>query len=86
VLTLPRHPYTEGLLASLPRGGPRGERLEPITGSPPSLARVPVGCAFHPRCPRARDRCAVEIPPLFEIAADRASACFYAEEVGRAPG
>ena len=60
----PRHPYTMGLLRSIPRiADPPGKRLSPIAGLPPSLARVPSGCAFHPRCPHAIDICSREAPP-----------------------
>jgi oligopeptide transport system ATP-binding protein len=89
VLTGPRHPYTEGLLASVPRGAgrARGERLEPIRGAPPSLSRIPPGCSFHPRCPYAVERCLVERPPLMAVAgASQKSACWRAEEVFRAAG
>src|SRR5581483_2844760 len=56
VLAAPAHPDTEGLLASVPRGqSGREERLRPIAGAPPSLARIPPGCPFHPRCPYVID-------------------------------
>ncbi len=78
----PGHPYTRGLLACLPRlDRPRFE-LVPITGAPPSAARIPSGCAFHPRCPHATDRCAVEEPPLADHGPTRA-ACHYADDVRR---
>jgi oligopeptide transport system ATP-binding protein len=90
VLVTPRHPYTQGLLASRPRGqGRLGQRLEPIAGAPPSLSRIPPGCPFHPRCPYAVERCRVELPPLVEVAGSRsgrASACWRTEEVFRAAG
>jgi oligopeptide transport system ATP-binding protein len=60
----PAHPYAEGLLASVPRIDVRGRTLTPIKGAPPNLAAIPPGCPFHPRCPRARDRCSTEIPEL----------------------
>ena len=63
----PLHPYTQGLLHSLPRVPASGQphaALTPITGVVPSLAALPRGCTFHPRCPRAFDRCRVEEPPL----------------------
>ena len=61
----PRHPYTRGLLASVPRlDGPAGERLIPIEGAPPDLAALPPGCAFAPRCRLADDRCRAERPVL----------------------
>ena len=81
----PAHPYTRGLLASIPRTGAR--RLVPIGGQPPDLARIPSGCAFHPRCAIARERCRVEAPPLQSFAdGRRASACHYFEEVLRGAG
>ena len=57
------HPYTEGLLESLPAyGGGARERLRPIPGQPPSLITLPPGCPFHPRCPYVMDRCRTEVP------------------------
>jgi oligopeptide/dipeptide ABC transporter ATP-binding protein len=60
----PEHPYTRRLLACLPRLDRRGDALVPIGGSPPSLADLPSGCAFRPRCPDAFDRCVVDDPAL----------------------
>jgi peptide/nickel transport system ATP-binding protein len=81
----PRHPYTLGLLASLPRLDDVGdEPLLPIAGSPPSLIRKPTGCAFHPRCRFARvpGMCDSEVPALRLVAGDaHMSACHYAEEL-----
>ena len=77
----PAHPYTVGLMNSVPRVDQRGQRLEPITGSPPNLARIPAGCPFHPRCPRAEDICTQERPPLRVVADSRRSACHFAEDV-----
>jgi oligopeptide/dipeptide ABC transporter ATP-binding protein len=79
----PRHPYTLGLLASLPRLDDRGqERLVPITGSPPSMVHPPPGCAFHPRCPFARAMCREETPCLRPIQGTaQCSACHFAEEL-----
>ena len=74
----PRHPYTRGLLAATPRIEGEVARLRAIEGSPPSMARRPSGCAFHPRCPLADARCAAEEPLLREV--DGAfAACHYAE-------
>jgi oligopeptide transport system ATP-binding protein len=81
LFTRPAHPYTVGLMNSIPRLDQRGQRLDPITGSPPSLTAIPPGCAFHPRCPRAQAVCSVEPPALREVAAGRRSACHFAEEV-----
>jgi peptide/nickel transport system ATP-binding protein len=71
------HPYTWGLLSSIPRLAETEahERLNPIRGLPPSLIFVPPGCAFHPRCPYAFDRCRVEVPPLLPSNGHHASAC-----------
>jgi oligopeptide transport system ATP-binding protein len=77
----PAHPYTEGLLRSIPRVDQKGRELTPIAGSPPNLAHIPPGCPFHPRCPYARERCRVEEPPLRAVGAGRVAACHYAEEV-----
>jgi oligopeptide transport system ATP-binding protein len=77
----PAHPYTEGLIASIPRLEQKGHRLTPIGGAPPNLTRVPPGCSFHPRCPRARGNCRVDEPPLYDVGPGRASACHYYEEV-----
>ena len=79
VLVAPSHPYTHGLLASMPGRRP-GERLAAISGAPPSLSRIPSGCPFHPRCPWVVDRCRGEEPPLTGPGV-RASACWRAEEV-----
>ncbi|HEY7072993.1 MAG TPA: ABC transporter ATP-binding protein [Acidimicrobiales bacterium] len=77
----PRHPYTLGLLASLPRVDEAGvERLVPIIGHPPSLINKPPGCVFHPRCPFAQDMCRSEVPELRVVEGDaHMSACHYAE-------
>jgi oligopeptide transport system ATP-binding protein len=77
----PAMPYTEGLMASIARVDQKGQKLNPITGAPPDLARLPAGCPFHPRCYRATDRCPAELPPLREVVPGRSSACHYAEEV-----
>ena len=61
------HPYTEGLLRSLPAYGGERERLHPISGQPPSLINLPPGCKFNPRCPYVMDRCLVEEPDLSPV-------------------
>jgi oligopeptide/dipeptide ABC transporter ATP-binding protein len=81
VFRRPAHPYTEGLLASVPRVARRTERLEPITGAPPNLARIPAGCPFHPRCGHRRPVCREDEPPLYRVDAGRHSACHFYEEV-----
>jgi oligopeptide/dipeptide ABC transporter ATP-binding protein len=79
----PRHPYTLGLLRSVPRlDEPRRARLDPIEGQPPDLSRLPEGCAFAPRCAFRVDRCLTEVPPLRPIgAAGHVSACWEAERL-----
>jgi oligopeptide/dipeptide ABC transporter ATP-binding protein len=80
-----RHPYTLGLLASLPRldQSSRGLPLYRIAGQPPSLMAVPSGCAFHPRCPFARlpDPCSTDGPALRVVRGDHRSACHFADEL-----
>jgi oligopeptide transport system ATP-binding protein len=74
----PRHPYTRGLMASVPRLDGDTERpLIPIEGQPPDLATLPPGCAFAPRCKDATDLCRAERPPLFESEPNHFSACFF---------
>jgi oligopeptide/dipeptide ABC transporter ATP-binding protein len=79
----PRHPYTEGLMQSIPRHDIRRERLEPIAGAPPDLLNIPSGCPFHPRCPHSQDRCQTDVPLLRDLPGSdtRASACHFTEEI-----
>ncbi|GAA1563009.1 ABC transporter ATP-binding protein [Kribbella sancticallisti] len=78
------HPYTQGLLASLPAQS--GKRLTPIAGSPPSLISLPAGCPFAARCPHVFDRCRVETPPLADVQGDprHQSACWLDHDVSEA--
>ncbi|ANH95567.1 methionine ABC transporter ATP-binding protein [Streptomyces sp. SAT1] len=76
----PAHPYTRGLLESIPRLDQKGRELYAIKGLPPNLTRIPAGCAFHPRCPMARDVCRTDVPPLYEVDARRGSACHFWRE------
>jgi oligopeptide transport system ATP-binding protein len=74
----PQHPYTIGLLASVPRlDSERKKSLRVIKGLPPNLSRLPGGCSFHPRCEYAFDRCRVEMPKLEEVSPGHLRACFY---------
>lgn len=76
VLSSPVHPYTAGLLRSVPRlGAPRGEMLHDIPGTVPSPGAFPPGCAFAPRCPRARPECSQGIPPLRALPGGRFARC-----------
>jgi len=75
----PRHPYTRLLISSIPSFARRGE-FKGIPGSTLSLLHPPSGCLFHPRCPRAMDRCAHRVPPLKEVGADHHAACLLHAE------
>ena len=78
----PGHPYTLGLMASVPRLDlPKKARLDSIEGQPPDLANLPQGCSFSPRCSFAIDRCAMEQPPLSPVAEDHFSACWVASQL-----
>ena len=85
----PRHPYTRGLMASMPAvislGARSDVRLTEIPGMVPSLTNLPAGCAFAPRCPLAIDRCRAEYPPLEEFGGDHLAACWRAAELVGAP-
>ncbi|MBT3360918.1 MAG: ABC transporter ATP-binding protein, partial [Rhodospirillales bacterium] len=82
VFARPAHPYTLGLLTSIAHVGETDRRLVPIPGQPPDLAHIPSGCAFHPRCPFATERCTSEIPDLREAGGPgRARACHVLETV-----
>jgi oligopeptide transport system ATP-binding protein len=74
----PLHPYTEALLAAIPVADPEVEARRPraiVTGEVPSALRSPSGCRFHPRCPRAMDKCKTIDPPLLDLGGGRAAAC-----------
>ncbi len=80
----PRHPYTLGLLRSVPRlDEPRKSKLSPIEGQPPDLMRLPAGCAFSPRCRYAVERCARDIPPLGAVGVGHDAACWVADQLGQ---
>jgi peptide/nickel transport system ATP-binding protein len=76
------HPYTEGLLRSLPAYSSDRIRLQPIAGQPPSLIDLPGGCPFHPRCPYVMERCSSEVPPLEPVEPNsrHLSACWLPRE------
>ena len=83
----PAHPYTKGLLESIPRLDQKGQDLYAIKGLPPNLTRIPSGCAFNPRCPQAQDICRTDVPPLHPVTerdgaelAGRGSACHFWKE------
>ncbi|WP_432039703.1 ABC transporter ATP-binding protein [Streptomyces cucumeris] len=83
----PAHPYTRGLLDSIPRLDRKGQELYAIKGLPPNLLKIPSGCAFNPRCPKAEDICSTEIPVLHQVTEQdgtelpgRGSACHFWKE------
>ncbi len=75
------HPYTRGLLASVPSFAGGAETLTAIPGTPPDPGHLPHGCAFHPRCPLADDRCRDEVPALRALGEGHRAACHYADDV-----
>ncbi|MCT2584872.1 ABC transporter ATP-binding protein [Actinophytocola sp. S1-96] len=85
VLNRPLHPYTDALVRSVPSVRVRSAIADPLPGSPANPFDRPAGCPFHPRCPRAEDRCRTEVPELREIAPGRVSACHFAELAQRTP-
>ncbi|MFI6145060.1 ABC transporter ATP-binding protein [Streptomyces sp. NPDC051109] len=80
IYAAPAHPYTRGLLDSIPRLDQKGQELYAIKGLPPNLLAIPPGCAFNPRCPMAQAVCRTDVPPLAQVGPDRASACFFWKE------
>ena len=78
----PAHPYTKGLLESIPRLDQKGQQLAAIGGLPPNLTMIPPGCPFNPRCKYAQDVCRVDPPPpLREVTHHRLAACHFSEQV-----
>ena len=77
----PAHPYTKGLLDSIPRLDLKGQELSAIGGLPPNLMHIPPGCAFNPRCTMAQDICRRDRPELVEVGPHRKAACHFSEEV-----
>src|SRR5579863_585956 len=79
IFSTPAHPYTVGLLHSIPRlDDPRGSKLTPIAGQPPDLLNPPVGCPYAPRCPKVQSRCRQERPELTLVGrGEQVAACFY---------
>ena len=78
VIHHPRHPYTAGLMGSIPSVTDERERLEQIDGSMPRLNAIPPGCAFNPRCPKVQPRCTLERPDLFEAGSSQAACWLHA--------
>src|SRR5471032_1393327 len=79
IVRTPVHPYARGLLASTVHGAKRGQRLETIPGTPPSLDKAPSSCSFAPRCGFAEPRCRERLPPNLRIGPDRTTRCVLAE-------
>ncbi|HIW64241.1 MAG TPA: ABC transporter ATP-binding protein [Candidatus Stackebrandtia excrementipullorum] len=77
----PAHPYTIGLLDSIPRLDDKGKRLRTIRGLPPNLTRIPSGCPFHPRCRYVQDICRTEVPPAMELGRNRVSECHFSDRI-----
>src|SRR5580700_3903865 len=77
IIAEPRHPYTVGLMQSIPRIGGRRERLRQIDGMMPRLNAIPAGCPYHPRCPEAFDRCLRERPDLLAAPGSEAACWLY---------
>jgi peptide/nickel transport system ATP-binding protein len=80
VFSDPQHPYTWGLLESIPHVDQKGTRLIPIEGSPPSLINRPMGCSFHPRCPHRFEPCNKEVPELSDRGGGHPDACHLSPE------
>jgi len=80
IYAAPAHPYTKGLLDSIPRVDQKGQELYAIKGLPPNLLHIPPGCAFNPRCPMAQAVCRTDVPPLYQVSSTRASACHFWKE------
>jgi peptide/nickel transport system ATP-binding protein len=79
VIHRPQHPYTVGLMGSIPSIATDTERLAQIDGAMPRLNAIPPGCAFNPRCPRVFDRCRVERPDLIPVETTRAACWLHAK-------
>ncbi|MFI9060689.1 ABC transporter ATP-binding protein [Streptomyces sp. NPDC053429] len=83
IYAAPAHPYTRGLLDSIPRLDQKGQELYAIKGLPPNLLHIPPGCAFNPRCPMAQSVCRTDVPPLYEVTESpvpRTTACHFWKE------
>jgi oligopeptide transport system ATP-binding protein len=77
----PAHPYTAGLIASVPKIRRQQRRLVPIPGVPARPQNLPSGCSFHPRCPVAEAVCTAQAPPVLELVSGRRSACHFAQDI-----
>jgi peptide/nickel transport system ATP-binding protein len=82
VVKEPRHPYSQGLMASIPSLHLRAEQLTQIDGAMPRLTEIPPGCPFNPRCPHAFDRCRKQRPDLLDTESTKAACWLYSEDSG----
>jgi len=80
----PEQPYTRGLLKSIPNIELADQKLEAISGSPPDLLELPVGCRFSPRCSYVFERCRKEVPPLYKTGTEHFARCFLYDEERKA--
>lgn len=85
IYTNPKHPYTRGLMRSIPTIRGNGQELSPIEGNVPDLMNLPSGCSFHPRCPHATEACTEYDPELREVNEEQYSACIRVEGYGPIP-
>jgi oligopeptide transport system ATP-binding protein len=84
VIERPRHPYTRALVSAIPTPDPDAERTRQrimLPGDPPSPINPPAGCAFHPRCQFAQEKCKAAVPPLVPAGPKREAACVRLEEI-----
>ena len=82
----PRHPYTKGLIDALPSTEKKNSSLMPIKGTTPSLAELPKGCPFGPRCPYCEDKCVNELPEMTEIESGHMVRCHFSYKLKNASG
>ncbi len=83
VIKRAKHPYTHGLMGSIPKMGHDTERLEQIEGSMPRLTEIPSGCAFNPRCPKAFERCIAERPDLIQVDSSQVACWLFDQPMER---
>ena len=83
VIKRAKHPYTHGLMGSIPKMGQDTERLEQIDGSMPRLTEIPSGCAFNPRCPKAFARCVAERPDLMQVDSSQVACWLFDQPMER---
>ena len=86
LFSTPRHPYTLGLISSLPTGKEKGGKLEPIQGAPPDLGNLGPGCPMEPRCKFVGEKCKTELPEIREISKGHFSRCHYIEKMDGVKG